>query len=362
MSNKALFGGFLQGFTQAKQQKQDREEAEQEKKAKVKLFELQLAREQRAQKQADQQQEAQNTFFREAKNKLGGVITAPLPGTGVELGDVEATMASGPPPSSLVEMLADPQMALRALQANIPLPAQAEDPLAKLRALQANPDLLAVETGLRTAQAPRTVVTTDMRQESAEAQTVGKGFGEQFMKSQEAGLNADGKIARLQRMEQLMEGVRTGKLTPKITQVTAIAESLGIKIDPTLDSKQAIEALTNEMALQLRNPSAGAGMPGQLSDKDREFLMTLPPGLAKTKGGNKLLIETAMKLAQRDKEVARIAREYRKKHGSIDEGLYAELEAFSNANPLFGAVPSVEDVATMSDEELLQKLLGSSGG
>ena len=151
MSNKAFFGGFLQAFTQAKQQKQDREEAEQEKKAKVKLFELQLAREQRAQQQADQQQEAQNTFFREAKNKLGGVITAPLPGTGVELGDVEATMTSGPPPSSLVEMLADPQMALRALQANIPLPAQAEDPLAKLEAFKKRPDLFELQKQLAEA-------------------------------------------------------------------------------------------------------------------------------------------------------------------------------------------------------------------
>ena len=363
MSNTTLATSFLSSFMRARKQKQEKEEADQEKKARLKLIEIELERANRQAQKEDQQKEAQDAFFRAAKNKLGGVITSPLPGTGVELGDVEATMAStAKPPSSLVEMLADPQMALRALQANIPLPAQAEDPLAKLEAFQKRPDLFNLQKELSSASAPRTVVTTDMRQEGAEAQTVGKGFGEQFMKSQEAGLNADGKIARLQRMEQLMEGVRTGKLTPKITQVTAIAESLGIKIDPTLDSKQAIEALTNEMALQLRNPSAGAGMPGQLSDKDREFLMTLPPGLEKTKGGNRLLIETAMKLAQRDKDVARIAREYRKKHGSIDEGLYSELEAFSEANPLFGAVPSVEDVSGMSDEELLQKLLGSGGG
>ena len=155
MSNTTLATSFLSSFMRAKKQKQEKEEADKEKKARTTLFELQVAREQRAQQQADQQQEAQNTFFREAKNKLGGVITTPLPGTGVELGDVDATMASGKPPSSLVELLADPQMALRALQAGIPLPAQAEDPLAFLRALSKEPSLVDLKKDLESAGATK---------------------------------------------------------------------------------------------------------------------------------------------------------------------------------------------------------------
>jgi hypothetical protein len=351
MSNKAFFGGFLQAFTQAKQQKQDRAEADQEKKAKVKLFELQLAREQRAQQQADQQQEAKNTFFREAKNKLGGVITSPLPGTGVELGDVGATMASGPPPSSLVEMLADPQMALRALQAGIPLPAQAEDPLARVRELAKNPDLLAVEKDLRASGANRTVLAPDFRQETEEAKVVGRGFAEQYMTIQKSGVDANAKLARLDRAKQLMRGMKTGKLAPAMAEISAMAEAIGLNIDPKLGEKQALIMLTNEMALQLRNPSGGAGLPGAMSDADRVFLGQMPPGLGKTSEGNALIMETFRKLAQRDQDVAKLARAYRKKHGAIDEGFYDELAAFSEANPLFGDVHSVEP-ATSGDKEI----------
>jgi len=91
------------------------------------------------------------------------------------------------------------------------------------------------------------------------------------------------------------------------------------------------------MALELRNPSGGAGMPGALSDKDREFLVSMTPGIAKTPGGNKLIIDTARKLAKRDQDVARLAREYRQRNGSMNEGFYAELQKYSDANPIFAA-------------------------
>jgi hypothetical protein len=89
------------------------------------------------------------------------------------------------------------------------------------------------------------------------------------------------------------------------------------------------------MALQLRNPSGGAGMPGALSDRDVQFLRAMVPGLAKTPEGNKLIIETARKLSQREIQVAQLARDYRKKKGQLDEGFYDQLKVFSDANPLF---------------------------
>jgi hypothetical protein len=46
-------------------------------------------------------------------------------------------------------------------------------------------------------------------------------------------------------------------------------------------------------------------------------------------------MDSARKLAQRDIEVARLAREYRKKNGSINEGFYDELARFSESKPLF---------------------------
>jgi hypothetical protein len=100
--------------------------------------------------------------------------------------------------------------------------------------------------------------------------------------------------------------------------------------------------LSNEMALELRNPSGGAGMPGAMSDQDRAFLANMTPGLGKTPGGNKLIIETARKIAKRDQEVAKMARAYRNKKGHFDYGFFDELQDYADKNPLFKdvAVPT----------------------
>ncbi len=100
---------------------------------------------------------------------------------------------------------------------------------------------------------------------------------------------------------------------------------------------EAAMALSNEMALQLRNPASGAGMPGQLSDKDREFLVSMVPGLGQTRAGRKLLINARKKMNRRAQEVAARARAYLRDHGTLDTGFEDELADWAEENPLFTA-------------------------
>lgn len=182
-----------------------------------------------------------------------------------------------------------------------------------------------------------TIVTTNVntKQETEESKTVGKGFGEEYIALQRAGVDANMKISKLDRFASLSQGVTTGKLIPTLTEVEALGATFGFKVNPDLPAKQALESLSNEIALELRNTGSGNGMPGQLSDKDREFLVAMTPNLSKTPEGNKLIIETRKKLLQREREVARLAREYRKKNGHIDEGFYDKLQSYADKNPLF---------------------------
>ena len=76
-------------------------------------------------------------------------------------------------------------------------------------------------------------------------------------------------------------------------------------------------------------------MPGALSDKDREFLMQSVPGLENDPAALPLMIEYRVKLAKREQDVARMARAYKKKHGTFDDGFYSELAEWSEHNPLF---------------------------
>lgn len=187
-----------------------------------------------------------------------------------------------------------------------------------------------------TTHAPAPSAVVNLTQEKAEAGTVGKFFGDMYSKIQEGGFSAPSKIAKLDRFAALTKGIDTGRATPTQTEIAAYAKSFGIDIDPNLDAKQAANALSKEMALQLRNPAGGAGMPGALSDQDRRFLEQMVPSLANTPGGNGLILETARRLAKREADIAKMAREYRGKKGQMDEGFFNSLAAYSEANPLFG--------------------------
>lgn len=192
---------------------------------------------------------------------------------------------------------------------------------------------------MKDPNAPSTAVKIDMTQEKEEAKKVGGGFGEQFITLQKADVDSRSKMAKYDRMDQLLKGMETGKLAPAMTSVQAIAESLGLSVDKSLPAKQAFESLAGEIALSLRNPSGGAGMPGALSDKDLSFLQSMTPDLAKTTAGNRMIIDTARKLAKRDQEIAKLARDYRKKNGQIDEGFFDQLVTYSEKNQLFADAP-----------------------
>lgn len=188
----------------------------------------------------------------------------------------------------------------------------------------------------QTSHAPAANTNVVLKQEGEEAKSVGKFFGDAYANMQNAGFSAQTKVNRYDRLGQLLDGVNTGKFAGAGLEVSKAANSLGFNLDPNMANKEAAQALSGEIALELRNPSGGAGMPGAMSDADRQFLVNMVPGLATTPDGRKLMLETAKKLAQRDMEVARLGREYRKRNGSIDEGFYDELTRYSTANPLFG--------------------------
>jgi hypothetical protein len=150
-----------------------------------------------------------------------------------------------------------------------------------------------------------------------------------------AGFSAPQRIAKYQQLGALLSDVDGGKLTATGTNLASAMNSLGLKIDKNLPNKEAAAALGNEMALQLRSPASGAGMPGAMSDKDREFLVGMIPNASQTLEGRKMLIQAQVALAQREQQVATFMRNYEKKYGKLDNGFFEQMQAWSEANPLF---------------------------
>jgi len=197
---------------------------------------------------------------------------------------------------------------------------------------------VAQQMQIRAAGKPETRIDLKLPpQQTKEAETVGKFFGEQFVDLQKGASSARAQNANLDQLDRLLDRVSTGTGTETGLAVQKLAQRLGINVDIVGDtgSAEAGQAVANEMALQLRNPAGGAGMPGAMSDKDREFLQSMVPGLGQTKEGRKLLVSARKKVNQRNIEVARMARDYRQKHGQVDEGFGAVLDQHAQANPLF---------------------------
>lgn len=204
---------------------------------------------------------------------------------------------------------------------------------------------------LAKASAGSTKINNNMQMESEFQKKVGGEFGQQYADMMKSSMQAPGKVARLDRLQTLLDGVNTGKFKGTTTEIKSAAKSAGIDLESLgitddVGPVQAAQALSNAMALEMRNPSGGAGMPGALSDADREFLLNMTPNINQTPEGRAMMVDTQKKLAQREQQVAKLAAEYRRKNGGrFDEGFYETLAQWSAANPLFAGMPTAAPAA-----------------
>jgi len=166
--------------------------------------------------------------------------------------------------------------------------------------------------------------------------TTGKQFAEFNMDIVKDARNASNKIATLNRMETLLQNpnIYTGAGANLVLQAKRIAKAAGIDVGD-VGGEEALKAIGNQFALELRNPAGGAGMPGALSDKDREFLVASVPGLHLTREGNALIIDYSRRMAQRSLQIEGKRRDYIKRNKRLDDGFFEELSVWSEQNPLF---------------------------
>lgn len=155
--------------------------------------------------------------------------------------------------------------------------------------------------------------------------------------------------AIVDRLEQLLNdpSVYQGTSGERVLQAKRLAKSISIDVGD-LSGGEAAQAISNQLALQARNPAGGAGMPGAMSDSDREYLKAMQPGLEKTPEGNRQIIETTRKLNQRAIDVERFRQDYIRKNGRLNEGFYTALSEWSEKNPLF---PRGNDKGGASSQE-----------
>lgn len=175
-------------------------------------------------------------------------------------------------------------------------------------------------------------------------ETVGKGLGETYLEVNKNAQTSQGKLAKYNQLRNLLgqPNVVQGFAGSEIGQAKNLALSLGLLDEEqakSLGPTQAAEAISNGLALQLRNPAGGEGMPGSLSNTDRDYLNRMVPNLSKVPEGNRILIDYAVKMENRNIDIAKFANNYVKQNGRLDAGFYSALSDWSEKNPLFADQP-----------------------
>lgn len=146
-------------------------------------------------------------------------------------------------------------------------------------------------------------VNIDQRQESSYSTERGKGLAKNRSGVEAAGMAAGPNIGEWRLLQSVLKGADTGTTAPVTLAMKRAASFLGLDFSKDIGAADAIDSIANKMALRLRSPEGGAGMPGAMSDKDREFLVRMVPGIEKTDFGNDIIVEAGLRMEQRNKDI-----------------------------------------------------------
>lgn len=143
----------------------------------------------------------------------------------------------------------------------------------------------------------------------------------------EAGIKIDESVDKLQSglpdYEMLLDTVRqadTGKMVPLTLPIRQAMKQLGFQWGDDVDQVPLLEQLQaqqNRLALKLRSPAEGMGLPGAASDQDLVFLKQAGPGLATSPQANEAMAIIMLAKARREVEVEKEKSKYIWANGTL---------------------------------------------
>ncbi len=186
-------------------------------------------------------------------------------------------------------------------------------------------------------QAGATTINNNLAAEKAWDTESAKLWAKRYDDITAGAMNSQQMLGMYDLAEQAFDsGVRTGFGAETELTLRQLGAAMGIDTDPEkLAGGELIRSVQNRMALMMRSPDGGMGMPGALSDRDIKFLKDSQIGIDRSPEGNKRMLQAYRLMEQRKIEIARIADEYVQQNGRLDAGFNSYLRDYANANPLF---------------------------
>ncbi len=168
-----------------------------------------------------------------------------------------------------------------------------------------------------------------MEASKTQAQEAGKTY---------AGIQSKAQMARtennnLQLMRTNLQNTYTGPGADAVLGAKRVASAMGFDVKG-MGEAEAARALANKMALAMRNPAGGEGMPGAMSDADRNFLVQSTANLGSSPAGWKALINMRLALNQTAMDQAKYAERLRMS-GTPIQDIPGKLQDYADAHPVF---------------------------
>lgn len=148
-----------------------------------------------------------------------------------------------------------------------------------------------------------------------EAEALARQGAERLGEIRAAARLAGSEMSSLDALESQLAKVNTGAFAQTRINLGKAASFLGLSDGSEVSAAEAAQSIANRLALQLRNPAGGEGMPGAMSDADREFLASTIPSIANSEGGWRQMIEIRRRLARSAQEQAQEAERFMRQGG-----------------------------------------------
>lgn len=158
---------------------------------------------------------------------------------------------------------------------------------------------------------------------------------------------ASAMIPTLQRMSQLSPDAYEGKAAPLMQTLRSFLTSFGIPSDKVAAGEE-LTMFSNKGVLEGIGGSLGTG----ISNSDVGLIKETFPGLTTSAAGRQKLVDSLLKLKNREIEVRRLAEEYMADNGSL-KGFNTWLARWAAENPLFPQQPQRGGMVGAPGEEIV---------
>ena len=166
--------------------------------------------------------------------------------------------------------------------------------------------------------------------DKTQAEEIAKGQAKLYEDLRTGANSANSLLGKYRQINALLGDFEGGKLSPTMTDIASMANSVGMKIDDKLPNKEAARHISATMMSDFKQM-----LSGPMSDGDRKFLQAIPPGETNSAAGRARILKIQEKMAERSATEFDMANKWVAKYGKITPEFERQLNHWRRTTNMF---------------------------